>query len=327
MALLSIEDFSVTYNSGGKCVQALRNVSLDVIEGESLGIVGESGSGKTTLIMGIMRLLPKNIARVTGKVFLNGKELLTLPEEELYKMRWKEIAMVFQKSLNALSPVHKIGALMSDIYRIHKPEVSKNDARKRIEELLGLVNLPSRVFDLYPHELSGGMMQRVSIALSLMFNPKLLILDEATTALDVVTQTQILDEIIALEKKLGITRIMITHDMSVVASTCENVAVLYAGSLLETGKTLDVLVEPLHPYTQGLIKSFPSFDHDTHQEIQSIGGTLPDLSSPPPGCIFAPRCFKASEVCRKSIPEMKEIGDGRFVACYFPGGGSNDKGN
>lgn len=323
MALLSIKDLSVTYHSGGRHVRAINGVTLDVNEGESLGIVGESGSGKTTLIMAILRLLPKGTAEVTGQAFLNGKELLSLSEEELSKIRWEEMALVFQKSMNALSPVHKIGALMSDIYRIHKPEVSKNAARKRIEELLELVNLSANVYDLYPHELSGGMMQRVSIALSLMFNPKLLILDEATTALDVVTQTQILEEILELERKLGITRVMITHDISVVASTCKNVAVLYAGRLLETGPTQEVLVNPIHSYTKGLINSFPVFDNDTHQPLQSIGGSLPDLSSPPPGCIFAPRCARACDICRQSIPELKKYGQGRFAACHLAGGEDN----
>lgn len=324
MALLSIKDLSVIYHSGERHVKALNVINLDVSEGESLGIVGESGSGKTTLIMAILRLLPKGAAEVRGEAYLNGKELLSISEEELLKLRWEEMSLVFQKSMNALSPVHKIGNFINDIYRIHRPEVSKKDGQKRIEELFELVNLPPRVYDLYPHELSGGMMQRVSIALSLLFNPKLLILDEATTALDVVTQTQILEEIIELEKKLGITRIMITHDISVVASTCKNVAVLYAGCLLEVGPTCEVLVNPIHSYTKGLINSFPVFDNDTHKPLQSIVGSLPDLSSPPPGCIFAPRCPRACDICRQSIPELKNYGQGRYAACHFAGGENND---
>lgn len=324
MALLSIKDLSVTYHSGGRQVKALEGISLDVNVGESLGIVGESGSGKTTLIMAILRLLPKGTAKVTGEAFLNNKELLSLNEDELSKIRWKDMALVFQKSMNALSPVHKIGVLMNDIYRVHEPKISKNEARKRIEELLELVNLPAHVYSLYPHELSGGMMQRVSIALSLMFNPKLLILDEATTALDVVTQTQILEEILELEKKLGLTRIMITHDISIVASTCKNVAVLYAGRLLEAGPTIEVLVNPIHSYTKGLINSFPVFDKDNHQPLKSIGGSLPDLSSPPPGCVFATRCERACDICNQSIPELKEYEQGHFARCHFAGGVEND---
>lgn len=320
MTLLSIKDVSVTYHSGEREVKALQGMSLDIQEGESLGIVGESGSGKTTLIMAILRLLPKGIAKVKGEVYLNGKEILSMSEDELSKIRWEEMALVFQKSMNALSPVHKIGAQMSDIYRIHKPKVSKKEAHKKIEELLELVNLPIHIYNLYPHELSGGMMQRVSIALSLMFNPRLLILDEATTALDVVTQTQILEEILELEKKLGLTRVMITHDISVVASTCKNIAVLYAGCLLEVGPTDKVLVDPMHYYTKGLINSFPIFDKDNHQPLQSIGGSLPDLSSPLTGCIFAPRCVRASDICREIIPEIKEYEQGHFAACHFAGG-------
>ncbi len=320
MALLSIKNLSVTYHSAGRQVRALRGVTFDIKEGESIGIVGESGSGKSTMIMALLRLLSKNSAEITGEVLFDGKELISLDDEELFKMRWEEMALVFQKSMNALSPVHKIGVFMCDIYRIHKQDISKKDARKRIEELLALVNLPPRVYDLYPHELSGGMMQRVSIALSLMFNPKLLILDEATTALDVVTQSQILKEIVALEEKLGITRMMITHDMSVVASSCKNVAVLYAGCLLELGSTQEVLVEPLHPYTQGLIKSFPVFGKGAHQPLQSISGSLPDLASPPEGCIFAPRCDRACDICRQSVPQLRDYGQGRFAACHFVGG-------
>lgn len=320
MALLSIKDLFVTYRSGEKRVKALSNINLDINEGESLGIVGESGSGKTTLIMAILRLLPKGIAEIKGEAVLNGKEIFSMSEEELAKVRWKEMALVFQKSMNALSPVHKVGVFMSDIYKVHKPTAAKGEIRKRIEELLELVNLPARVYDLYPHELSGGMMQRISIALSLMFNPKLLILDEATTALDVVTQTQILEEIVALEKKLGITRVMITHDISVVASSCKNIAVLYAGQLLEAGPTHEVLLNPIHSYTKGLINSFPVFQQDMHQPLQSIGGSLPDLSSPPSGCIFGPRCKRFCDRCKESRPELKEYGQGRFAACHFVGG-------
>lgn len=232
MALLSIKDMSVTYHSGGKDVHAINHVSLNVEKGESLGIVGESGSGKTTLIMAILRLLPPGRASVTGEALLDGRDLLQMSTQELSTVRWEEMAIVFQKAMNALSPVHRIGKFLSDIYLRHRSGASRAEAKKVVIEMLEMVNLPPRVFNLYPHELSGGMMQRVSIAMSLMFNPKLLIMDEATTALDVVTQNQILEEIIQLEKQMGITRVMITHDISVVAGTCRNVAVLYAGSLL-----------------------------------------------------------------------------------------------
>ena len=320
MALLSIKDMSVTYHSGGKDVHAINHVSLNVEKGESLGIVGESGSGKTTLIMAILRLLPPGRASVTGEALLDGRDLLQMSTQELSTVRWEEMAIVFQKAMNALSPVHRIGKFLSDIYLRHRSGASRAEAKKVVIEMLEMVNLPPRVFNLYPHELSGVMMQRVSIAMSLMFNPKLLIMDEATTALDVVTQNQILEEIIQLEKQMGITRVMITHDISVVAGTCRNVAVLYAGSLLEVGAVEDVLVAPLHPYTQGLIDSFPSFDADGKKPLTSIGGSLPNLTNLPQGCVFAPRCKRACERCRSQIPEMKSLGGRRLVACHFAGG-------
>ena len=212
---------------------------------------------------------------------------------------------------------------MSYIYKYHNQKSNKQETKKKIEDILVLVNLPKQVFHMYPHELSGGMMQRVSIALSLMFNPKLIILDEATTALDVVTQTQVLDEIMELERKLGLTRIMITHDISVVAATCKNIAVLYAGRLLEAGPVDEVLVNPMHSYTKGLINSFPVCSEE-YQPLNSIGGFLPDLSDPPEGCIFNPRCKNGLEICRKEIPMIRRIGRKRLSACHFHGGDGYD---
>lgn len=316
MALLSIRNLKMNYKSGDQRVKALNGINLDIEAGESLGIVGESGSGKTTLIMAIMRLLPKNSTEVSGEVYLEDKELLSMDDETLRKMRWEDMSLVFQKSMNALSPVHKTGAFMSDIYRSHRPETSRAEARKRIESLLELVNLSPNIYNLYPHELSGGMMQRISIALSLLFNPKLLILDEATTALDVVTQTQILDELIELERKLGITRIMITHDISIVASSCKNVAVLYAGCLMEVGPVEEVLVNPIHGYTRGLIESFPCFEEGERKPLKSIPGTLPDLTATMEGCAFSPRCSEACETCRTEGPVLWDYGNGHFAACH-----------
>lgn len=318
--LLSIKDVCVTYHSGGKEVHAINNISLDIEKGQSLGIVGESGSGKTTLIMGMLRLLPKGQATVTGEAIFDGEDLVSMTDERLSEIRWTDIAIVFQKAMNALSPVHKIGAFISDLYRIHKPQASKQEARQVVVEMLRLVNLPERVYDLYPHELSGGMMQRVSIAMSLIFKPKFLVMDEATTALDVVTQNQILGEIVELEEKLGITRVMITHDMSVVATTCKNVAVLYAGSLMETGSVEEVMLRPVHPYTQGLIGSFPKFDTDNSEPLKSIPGSLPNLAEIHEGCVFAPRCPKACDICRTTKPQMKDYGENHKAACHFAGG-------
>ncbi|WP_372663536.1 ABC transporter ATP-binding protein [Cohnella sp.] len=320
MPIVEVNNLSVTYKTKTKRVNAVNNVSFAIEERDALGIVGESGSGKSTLAMAILRLLPQHITEVSGEIRFNGTDLLKLTDEKLAKLRWKELAVVFQKSMNSLSPLHKIGAQMSDVMRIHERSLSKRDVKSKIISLLIMVNLPERVYDLYPYELSGGMMQRVAIALSLMHNPKLLLLDEATTALDVVTQGQILEEMVELERKLGITRIMITHDMSVVASSCNKVAVMYAGQILETGLVKDVLANPVHPYTQGLLKSIPSFTGEK-RNIRGIPGSLPDLSAPLKGCIYAERCEHAEEVCREMKPVDIILQGNRRVACNLAGGG------
>lgn len=321
MALLEIKDFNVTYKMKDKEVYAVQDACLEVEERDAIGIVGESGSGKSTLAMGVLRLLPKT-AYTIGEALYQGQDLMTMSPEELSKVRWNEISVVFQKSMNALSPVHKIGKQLEDIYLIHQPKATKQEIKERIYELFRVVNLNERVYDLFPHELSGGMMQRISIALSLILNPKLLVMDEATTALDVVTQSQILREIMALQDQFKLTRLMITHDVSVVSSTCNKVVVMYAGRIMEKGNVVDVLVNPKHPYTQGLLKSFPSFDGEK-KDLRGIPGSLPDLSVKPTGCVFAPRCPYATDKCRQSLPELVSVGSEEQkwqVACHLVGG-------
>ena len=322
MALLDIRHVDVTYHVGKKNVYAVQDANLEIESRDAVGIVGESGSGKSTLAMGMLRLLSEQICSITGEVLFDGQDLLKISNDELRRLRWSEIAVVFQKSMNALSPVHRLGKQMEDVYRIHHPQADKATIQARIMEMLKIVNLPERVYTSFPHELSGGMMQRVSIALSLLLNPKLLVLDEATTALDVVTQGQILKEIMALQEQFNLTRIMITHDVSVVASTCNKIAVMYAGRMLETGYVKDVLVNPQHPYTQGLLKSFPSFT-GAREELRGIPGSLPDLSEYPTGCVFAPRCPYATERCRKELPEMRKVGGNWYAACHQLGGEAN----
>ena len=321
MALLELKNVNVRYIMKDKKVHACQHVSLEIEEQDSIGIVGESRSGKSTLASAVLRLLPHRITQVDGEILYNGKDLLKLTKDEMDALRWTDLSIVFQKSMSALSPVHKVGAQMEDVYRVHFPNADKNEIKQRVYDLFKVVNLSDRVYELYPHELSGGMMQRVSIALSLLHNPRLLVLDEATTALDVVTQSQILREIMSLEQNLNVTRIMITHDVSVVASTCKKIAVMYAGRLMESGETKDVLVNPQHPYTQGLLKSFPSFK-GAKNDLRGIPGSLPDLSQDIPGCVFAPRCPFATEKCRTVEPELKTINEkGNWkVACHKVGG-------
>lgn len=319
MSLLKIQDLNITYKTKEKDIKAVREFDLNVEVQDSVGIVGESGSGKSTLAMAILKLLPKDTTYISGEIIFNGVDLLRLSLEDLKEIKWKEIAYVFQKSMNALSPVHKIGHQLSDIYKVHKKKASKKEARERIDELFSLVNLPNRVYDLYPHELSGGMMQRVSVALSLIHYPRILILDESTTALDVVTQRQILEEIIKLQEKLNLTRIMITHDISIIASTCNKVAVMYAGYLLESGYVTDVLHSPKHPYTEELLNSYPSLKGEKGY-LTGILGYLPDLSQEYKGCIFADRCYKSIDKCFAEKPKMMEFTNKWKVACHKVGG-------
>lgn len=320
--LLTVNNLNVTYVNKKRRVMAVRHVSLEVDKGDSLGIVGESGSGKSTLAMALLRLHPKG-TEITGQALFEGKDLLAITQEEMNELRWVKIAVVFQKAMNALSPVHRISEQIEDIYRVHCPKASAEEIRTRALELLKLVNLPERVYSLYPHEMSGGMLQRVAIAISLLHHPQLLIFDEATTALDVVTQGQILKEILEMEKTLATTRIMITHDMSVVATTCNKVAVMYAGELMEFGMVKDVLTHPHHPYTQGLQGSFPSLKGD-NKKLESIPGFLPDLSKECKGCVFAPRCSRATERCRREKPPMVKTGEAGGAACWLCIGGEEN---
>lgn len=316
MEKFTVKDLNITYNGKNrKKVYAVDDISFELKAGESLGIIGESGSGKSTMIHSFLRLLPGKTAAVTGHAYFDDIDLLNCGEKELKDLRWKEIAVVFQKSMNSLSQIHKIGTQFEDIYRVHYPKARKQEMKEAICNLLEIVNLGPHVYQMYPFELSGGMQQRLNIALSLMFHPSLLIMDEATTALDVITQGQIMDEISEIEKRFSITRIMITHDLSVVASSCERILVIYAGRLVEYGKKEEILRKPLHPYTQGLIQSFPSL-YGKKEQLKSIPGTLPDLSQTYQGCIFAPRCRYASERCFKIRPQQYILEGDHKVACH-----------
>lgn len=317
--LLEVKDLNVTYKNKNKSVYAVKNANFSINQGDSLGLVGESGSGKSTLAVALLRLHPKHGTIITGQANFLGKNLINISEKELQNLRWTELSVVFQKSMNSLSPVHRIGEQIEDIYRVHKPKAKKKEIFDRVAYLLSLVNLSDRVYNLYPHELSGGMLQRVSIAVSLLHNPKLLILDEATTALDVVTQGQILDEILKMEKEMDMTRIMITHDMSVVATSCNKVAIMYAGEIMEVGYVKDIIPDPKHPYTKGLLSSFPSLRGEK-KELRGINGYLPDLSQKHEGCIFASRCDHVMDICRKVSPMSKVIGEKQTVRCHLYGG-------
>ena len=322
--VLSVQNMNVTYVNKSKRVMAVRNASFSISKGDSLGLVGESGSGKSTLAIALLGLLPKETTEITGKaIFLEDTDLLSISEKEMNELRWKKLAVVFQKAMNSLSPVHRISTVFEDIYRVHEPHATKEEEiHAATVRLLKLVNLPERVYHLYPHEMSGGMLQRVAIAMSLLHSPQLLIFDEATTALDVVTQGQILKEIVQMEKELETTRIMITHDMSVVSSSCNKVAVMYAGEIVEFGYVKNVMVHPQHPYTKALLKSFPALKGEK-RKMESIPGFLPDLSKEIPACVFAPRCAYATERCRAEKPLFHSREDGSGTACFLTEGGAD----
>jgi len=319
LELLDIKKLCITYHTNQRSILAVNDVSISIKRGESLGIVGESGSGKSTLAMALLQLLPNDIAEVSGELIFQGRDLLKCSKSELKDIRWKELSVVFQKSMNALSPVHKIGKQMEDIYRVHDSRSGRKEIKERIIELFRMVNLSERVYGLYPHELSGGMLQRVSIALSLLHRPSMVIFDEATTALDVITQGQILAEIKRLTEEMSMTAMIITHDVSVVATTCKKIAVMYAGCLMEFGDADVVLTEPVHPYTKGLLNSFPTLEGE-RKNLRGIPGSLPDLGKLPAGCVFAPRCDKAFGLCYEERPACISISDEQKAACHLYGG-------
>ncbi len=314
--ILDIKNLTVTYLTARGPLKAVNNVSLKVRKGEILGIVGESGSGKSTLALAILRLLPKMARIVKGSIMFHDTDLAKAPEEELREIRWRKISYVPQAALNALNPTLKILDHFYETARAHGV-ADKKWVIEKASQLLKMLNLePGRVLNSYPHELSGGMKQRVLIALSMILEPEILILDEPTTALDVLTQRFILDLLKDLHRRTGVTIIFITHDIATIADIADDVAVMYAGKLMEVGDVYTVFKNPYHPYSQALIKSIPSLVGDIN-EMKSIPGTLPDLVNPPPGCLFHPRCEKAFDKCRKLEPPLIEVKPGHLVSCWL----------
>ncbi len=297
-------------------VKAVDGISFSLDAKESLGIVGESGCGKSSLGITLMRLLPSNGRLVNGQVLLDGANIYDLPEDRLRKeIRWKKISMVFQGAMNALHPIIKVGEQIAEAIMLHE-EMSKEEAWKRAGDLLELVGISRDRVDNYPFEFSGGMRQRVMIAMALALNPAILIADEPTTALDVIVQAQILRLIKDLQEKFGISLILISHDVSVIAEMSDYVAVMYAGMFQEYGSAKDVFLNPLHPYTKGLLSSVPSVKGKPRR-LASIPGAPPNLLNPPKGCRFAPRCPFARDKCFKEEPELREVEPGHFARCHY----------
>jgi peptide/nickel transport system ATP-binding protein len=317
MAIIEIEKLKIYYKTLKGYVKAVENVSFDIEKGETMGLVGESGCGKTTIGMSIMRLLPRNAKIIGGKILFEGKDLIKKREEEMEKIRWKEISMIFQAAMNALNPVYRIEDQILEAIYAHE-NTSKEEAVERVSKLYTLVGINPKRAKEYPHEYSGGMKQRAVIAMALACNPKFIIADEPTTALDVMVQDQIISEIKEIQKKLQMTMMYISHDISVIAETCRRIGVMYAGNIVEYTDAISLFKNPLHPYTQALMNSFPSVKGEK-KKLTPVPGEPPNLLNPPSGCRFHPRCPKAKDLCRKKVPEFVEYQHKHFVACHCVG--------
>ncbi|MFA9377989.1 MAG: ABC transporter ATP-binding protein [Lachnotalea sp.] len=316
--LLKIEDLEVSFFTYAGEVKAVRKISYELYPGEVMGIVGESGSGKSVSSYGVMGILPDPGKVVGGKIIFNGKDITNLPEKELLKLRGKEISMIFQDPMTSLNPVFTVGNQINEVLQKHT-SLSKEERKNRMIELFELVgiNQPEKRINQYPHEFSGGMRQRVMIAMALACNPKLLVADEPTTALDVTIQAQIIDLLKELKNKIDMSVIFITHDLGVVADVCDKVAVMYAGNLIEKGSIDDIFYEPKHPYTWGLLKSVPKINADEHERLIPIEGNPVDLINPPEGCAFAPRCEHCMKICMTKKPPVCMIDEGHEVLCWL----------
>ena len=314
--LLSVEDLRIVFGPPGREQVAVDGVNLNLTEGEMLGIVGESGCGKSLTALSILGLVPKPAGRIDrGRILLRGRDLVKFTDPELNQIRGKEISMIFQEPMTALNPVFKVGEQIAETIRVHEG-VSRDLARRRAIELLDLVGIsnPNQRIDQYPHELSGGMRQRVMIAISLACRPRILIADEPTTALDVTIQAQILALLKQLQREFGMAVILITHDLGVVAQVVDRVMVMYAGRTVEQGTVTEVFESPSHPYTKLLLESIPSLEHD-RERLQTISGMVPSLSNLPGGCRFHPRCPEMRDQCREGVPTMVNVTEQHQAAC------------
>ena len=315
---LRVEDLKVYYRMKRGDVQAVEKISFHIKKGEAVGLVGESGCGKSTVAFSLLRMLPFPGEIMDGSsIFLDDVNLVSLEEDEMRDLRWSKISMVFQGAMNSLNPVMRIREQIADVIRTHDGTLAKPELKERIAELLHVVGLPSRVGALYPHELSGGMKQRVCIAMSIALQPTLVVADEPTSALDVIVQRVVAQTLLDIREKFGMSILIIGHDISLIAQLVDRIAVMYAGNLVEVSPLDKIVDEPLHPYTKLLIDSIPSITEKKPMRFSS--GITHDLRNPPPGCVFQSRCDQVMDVCRKVIPPLLEIEPGLQVACHLYG--------
>ena len=316
--LLSVRNLKTSFFTHVGEVKAVRGISFDVNQGEVLGIVGESGSGKSVTSLSIMGLLQHPGRVVDGEIFFQDQDILSYGKRRMRRVRGKEIAMIFQDPMTSLNPVYTVGNQIMEMLQEHE-DIGKGEAKRRAIEMLRMVGIPSpekRIHN-YPHEFSGGMRQRVMIAMGLICHPKLLIADEPTTALDVTIQAQILELMKELQKKTHMGIIFITHNLGVVAEICDKVSVMYAGKIVEQGPVDDIFYKPGHPYTVGLLRSMPRVDAESYERLIPIEGTPVDMLNPPEGCPFAPRCEHAMKICLQKMPPYVELGEGHRSACWL----------
>ncbi len=318
MPVLQVEHLTTNYKTLRGWVHAAEDVSFDLEKGEAMGLVGESGCGKTTIALSLLKLLPQAGKIRSGKILLNGVDVVKMNDRQVRKIRWKEIAIIFQGAMNALNPVFKVNDQIIEAIRTHDPHISKSKARERVEALFEMVGIDPGRADNYPHEFSGGMRQRALIAMALSTDPEVLVADEPGTALDVVVQAQILKLLRDLKDKLNLAMVFISHDLSIVAETCDKLAIMYAGHMVEYGTTKAVFAKPLHPYTQGLLGAFPNIKA-ARQKLTSIPGQPPDLLDPPKGCRFHPRCPYVMDVCHTVEPKLLPADTDHLAKCHlFP---------
>ena len=316
-ALLDIEDLKVIYRTDDGDVHAVNGIDLSLERGKTLGLVGETGAGKTTTALSILRLLPERTGIIEhGKIFFNGKDMLTLNDAGMRAIRGEKISMIFQDPMTSLNPVLMVGDQIAEVLKLHSKDLSKHEISKRVDEILEMVGIPAARKNEYPHQFSGGMKQRVVIAIALACEPEILIADEPTTALDVTIQAQVLDLMDELKEKLNTSMLLITHDLGIVAQTCDNVAIMYAGEIVEYGTLEDIFTgDKHHPYTVGLFGSIPNLNKKT-KRLSPIYGLMPDPMDLPTGCKFHPRCAHCTELCKEKEPEEHVFGTHR-IRCHY----------
>jgi peptide/nickel transport system ATP-binding protein len=313
--LLSVRNLKVSYSVPGGTIDAVDGVSFDVPRGSIVGLVGESGCGKTTVARALTRVMADNARIAGGQMLLDGTDIAAIPERQMNALRWRDIAFIPQSAMNSLDPVYTVEYQLNEVLR-QRGRMNGREARMRAEELFDMVGIEKSRLRDYPHQFSGGMRQRVAIALALALKPKLVIADEPVTALDVIVQRQILDQLRELQSMLGISVILVTHDISVVAYICDRTVVMYAGHIAEAGPMDIVLTRPIHPYTMGLRNAFPDLMGAASGTLTPIEGAPPNLLFPPPGCRFAPRCPFALDICTTTTPPLREIEPGHRAACH-----------